>query len=131
MINSKKLLVVAGVTPKLKLGTKTNKGVVSTGPHKVKLLEDKIIKGLDPRTNKEIEFVEYVLEENGEKKVYKTKMRGADNMPSYLVQEMANYEEGDEVYMEMKKSGAKNYVSVSPVKDMVEVDDEDETINIE
>jgi len=110
----------------LKLGQKTSKGVISTGEHTVTLLEDKIVKGLDIK-GKEIEYVEYIVEENGEKKSYRTKLRGSDNLPSYLVQEMASYPEGSKIVMKLDRSGAKNYVSVRAVGDekTVEVDEEE------
>ena len=129
---SKQLMDVAGVVPKLRLGTKTGKGVTSTGKHKVKILEDKIVKGLDSQTGKEIEYVEYTLEENGEKKVYRTKVKNKEGKLNYLVQHLAEIKEGDEVYLEMKKQGIKNYIQVTPVVGAVsvEVDDEDNTIDI-
>lgn len=111
---SKQLLSVAGLTPKLRLGNKTSKGVVSSGPHRVRVLEDKIIKGLDV-SGKEIEYVEYILEENGEKKNYKTKLKDRNGKLSYLVQRLAEINEGEEVILEMKKSGMKNFIEVTPV----------------
>ena len=134
---SKQLLAVAGITPKLRLGNKTEKGVKPTGAHKVRILEDKIIKGMDGKTGKEIEYVEYILEENGEKKNYKTKLKDSNGKLSYLVQRLAEINEGDEVILEMKKQGIKNYIEVTPVSGShtVEADEEEsedegyETIN--
>ena len=132
MLNSKKLVALAGLIPKLRLGTKTDKGVKSNGSHIVKILEDKIVKGLDIK-GKEIEFVEYVVEENGEKKMYKTKLRGSDGKPSYLVQRLAEIEEGTEVRMEMKKKGIKNYISVDSIHNGhdVEVEEDEQTIDLD
>lgn len=113
---SKEILTIAKIIPRLRLGDKLEKGGIKpTGPHKVKMLSDRIIKGKDPRTNKEIELVEYTMEENGEKKIYKTKLRGDDGLPSYLVQRLAEVKEGEEIILEMKKQGMKNYVSVTPI----------------
>ena len=128
MINSKKLITVAGIVPKLRLGNKTDKGVTSTGAHRVKLLEDKIIKGTDTQTGKEIDYVRYIVEENGEKKQYDTKLKDKDGNLSYLVQRLAEVEEGHEVLLEMKKRGIKNYISVTPVKENDDVEVEEETI---
>lgn len=122
---SKELMTVAGVVPKLQLGIKTPKGVVSTGKHKVKILSDRIVKGADINTGKDIEFVEYTLEENGEKKIYKTRVKNKNGELSYLVQHMAMIKEGDEIFIEMKKQGMKNYVSVTPVMGSVEQEVED------
>lgn len=121
-------MTVAGIVPKLRLGQKTEKGVISTGPHKVKIIEDKIVKGTDPQNGKEIEYVRYFVEENGEKKQYDTKLKDKNGQLSYLVQRLSEIEEGAEVILEMKKRGIKNYVSVNAVTEHgeVEVDDDSE-----
>ena len=130
MKNSIALMKSAGILPKLRLGNKTAKGVVRTGSHKVKMLEDKIIKGSDPQTGKEIELVRYILEENGEKKYYDTKLRDKGGGLSYLVQRLSEVAEGEEVMLEMKKRGVKNYVEVTKLNDReaVEVEDHDEEV---
>lgn len=126
MKTSKELVIKSGVIPKLSLGRKTPKGTESTGPHRVKMLEDRILKGIDKRTGKEMEYVEYIIEENGTKKFYKTKLRGEDGKPSYLVQRLSEVNEGDEVILEMQKSGMKNFIDVSNVKDSQSIEVEDE-----
>ena len=128
MKTSKALLKEAGLKPKLRLGTKTKHGVVSNGPHKVKMKADKIIKGPHPKTGKEIEFVRYLLEENGEEKTYQTKKLDDKGELSYLVQRLAEIDEGQEVILEMKKQGIKNYIEVSPVSgsERIEIDEENE-----
>lgn len=129
---SKELLAKAGILPKLRLGLKLPKGGVKpTGAHKVKILEDKIIKKPD-QTGKEIEYVRYIVEENGEQKVYDTKLRDKNGGLSYLVQRFAEIAEGGEVVLEMKKQGAKNYIEVTPAEHSasVEVEEEEETDDI-
>lgn len=123
---SAELRVQAKIVPKLKLGSKTPKGVVGNGVHKVKLLSDKIVKGKDFKTGKEIDKVEYTLEENGEKKIYTTKLKNDKGELSYLVQNLADFQEGEEVFMEMKKAGMKNFVNVWSVNEpkTAEVDEE-------
>ncbi len=124
---SKQLLTVAKIVPKLRLGLKkSGGGVTPTGPHKVRMVEDRIIKGIDSQTNQEIEYVEYTFEENGEKKVYKTKVKDKNGKLSYLVQRLAEVNEGDEVILEMKKQGIKNYIEVLPVGNASSVEVEDE-----
>jgi hypothetical protein len=125
---SRELMQQAGILPKLRLGLKLPKGGVKpTGPHKVKILEDKILKKPD-QTGKEIEYVRYVVEENGEKKIYDTKLRDKNNGLSYLVQRFAEISEGEEVVLEMKKQGVKNYIEVTPAGQSasVEVEEEDD-----
>ena len=67
MKNSKILLDKAGIIPRLNLGTKTDKGVIPTGPHRVKILEDRVQKGKDKQSGEIIDIVRYTFEENGEK----------------------------------------------------------------
>lgn len=128
---SKELLTAAGIIPKLRLGIKTDKGVTSNGAHRVKLLADKLVSEKDQRTGQDIEYVRYLVEENGEKKRYQTKKLNQNGELSYLVQRLAEINEGDEVILQMKKRGIKNYIEVIPVKgDEIEVEDEDEQIDL-
>ena len=130
MQTSKKLMSRAGIIPRLRLGNKLPRGgVKSTGPHRVRALEDKIIKKLDQSQGKEIEWVRYVVEEGGEKKIYDTKLKNKQGELSYLVQRFAEIKEGEEVILEMKKQGIKNYIEVTPANtsSRVEIDEEDET----
>jgi len=123
---SKELVLAAGIIPKLKLGIKTKKGVVSTGVHRVTMVADKIVTDKDPRTGKDVEYVRYLFEENGEKKRYQTKKLNENGELSYLVQHLAEIEEGKEVYLEMQKRGIKNFISVIPVEQGTEIEVEDE-----
>lgn len=127
---SRELLRVAGITPKLRLGTKkAGGGVTPNGAHRVKILEDKIVKGMDPTSGKEIEYVEYIVEENGEKKNYRTKLKDKNGKLSYLVQRLAEVNEGDEVILEMKKQGIKNYIEVTPVSQSHQVEADEEEVD--
>lgn len=126
---SKQLLKEAGIQPKLRLGNKkAGGGTVSTGAHRVKLVADKMVKGNDPKTGKEIDYVRYLLEEDGETKTYQTKKLNDKGELSYLVQRLAEINEGQEVILEMKKQGIKNYIEVSPVVggESVEIEDDEE-----
>lgn len=133
MKTSLELLKKAGIIPKLRLGIKQTKGGVQlTGPHKVKILEDKIIRKPHPQTGKETEYVRYIVEENGEKKMYDTKLKDDAGQLSYLVQRLAEIKEGSEIIMEMEKQGIKNYVKITPVGFSASVeDDEDLPISLD
>lgn len=126
MENSKKLMVAAKLIPKLRLGVKTEKGVIPTGPHRVKMIEDKITMGKDV-SGKQIEIVQYIVEENGETKLYSVPVKNKEGQLHYLVQHLSEVSPNQEVILEMKKAGIKNYVSVIPVDNSksVEVDDQD------
>jgi len=116
--------------PKLRLGIKLPKGgVKSTGPHRVKILEDKIIRDLDIESGKEVEFVRYILEEQGERKIYQTKIKNKQGELSYLIQRLAELSEGSEVILEMQRQGIKNYVSVTPLDNSQPIEVEDEMLN--
>lgn len=120
----------AGIQPKLRLGIKkVGGGTVSTGSHKVKMIADKLVKGIDPKTGKEIDYIRYLLEENGEIKTYQTKKLNDKGELSYLVQRFSEVSEGQEVILEMKKQGIKNYIEVSPIggSEKVEIDEDEES----
>src|SRR3981081_4133636 len=113
MTISRDIVRKAGILPKLQLGIKTGAGVKSTGKHTVKFISDKIIQKPPREEGDDGYCVRYVFEENGEKKQDDTRMKqkgGGD--PSYFVQAMAEVEPGEELVLEMKKAGIKNYVEI-------------------
>lgn len=113
MKTSKEILLKAGLLPRLQLGIKTPKGVQSTGKHTVKVIEDKIVKKPVREEGDDGFYVRYIFEENGEKKQYDTRMKQKGSTdPSYFVQAMANIEVGEEITLEMKKAGLKNYIEI-------------------
>jgi hypothetical protein len=124
MNTSKELLKEANITPKLRLGEKTDKGVKSTGPHRVKIMKDKLDKGTD-HEGKEIDVVKYLVEENGQHKFYEVEKLGKNGELHYLVQRLAEVPEGSEVILEMKKRGVKNYIEVTTLNTPAEVEMDD------
>ncbi|OJY74670.1 MAG: hypothetical protein BGP12_06870 [Rhodospirillales bacterium 70-18] len=118
----------AGLLPKLRLGIKNGGRVTPTGPHKVKIVEDKLVKKLNTEGVEEF-FVRYVFEENGQRMQYDCHMKAkVGNDPHYLVQALAEVEPGEELILEMKKAGVKSYIEVTRValgqKETVEADDD-------
>ncbi len=130
---SRKMMSEAGIIARLRLGKKLPKGgTQSTGPHKVIFKADKEVTGkeykLDDGTMKK-DYVRYLFEENGEKRVYNTKKFSKDGTLSYFIQHFADINVGDELILEMKKSGVVNYIDISSVGTSKEVsveDDEDD-----
>lgn len=113
MKTSKDIVLKSGLLPRLQLGIKTGKGVKSTGMHTVKVIEDKIVRKPGREEGDDGYYVRYILEENGERKQYDTRMKEkGGNDPSYFVQAMANVEVGEIITLEMKKAGLKNYVEI-------------------
>lgn len=128
---SKQLLKDANITPKLRLGQKTEKGVVSTGEHRVRVIKDKLDKGTDIN-GKEREVIKYLVEENGEHKFYEVPKLGKDGQLHYLVQRLAGIKEGAEIILKMEKRGIKNVITVTEIgnTDTVEYDDEEAGVPI-
>ena len=136
MKTSKEIIKKANIYPRLRLFTKTPKGLVSTGIHRVKLILDKELKGTEFKTGKEIEKVRYLVEENGEKKIFERAKYNKTGDVDYLVIRLAEFEENTEVFLEGSRAGIKNIVKISPVVggESVEIEDEDdhyEDINID
>lgn len=125
---SKDILKKANIIPKLRLGVKTDKGVQSNGPHRVKFVVDKEAKGTDPLTGKKRAEIAYLVEENGERKSYRVPKFDKSGQIHYLVIRLADIKEGEEVMLEMKRKGIKNYVEVTPLRDThaAEVEEEDD-----
>jgi len=129
MDNSKKLLDNAGIVPKLRLGVqKPGGGVVPTGPHRVKLISDRIINELNVETNKEEPTMVYTVEENGVTKEYHRKVKNKKGELDYLIQRLAELPPGSEVILEMARRGARNHIVVTPVKPTDEAEEDDEDI---
>jgi hypothetical protein len=129
---SKQLMDKAGIFPKLRLGVKKDGGgVVSTGPHTVTMVSDKIVNGLDRETGKMIEYVKYIVEEDGVQKEYRTRLKHKETGElQYLVQNLSQVEEGETVVLEMKKMGVKNYVEVRhPDGSKLTDEDQDDVID--
>jgi len=116
---AKQLMQSAEIYPKLKLGVRTIKAdgsygaVVSTGPQKVKLIKEFIRKGVDRETGKVIEVYKIVVEHEGVVKEYRMPIKARETGElHYLVQRLSKVDEGEEIIMEMKKQGPKNYIEV-------------------
>lgn len=116
MENSKEICQKANIVPKLQLAVQLEGGGVrGTGPHKVKLISDKIVKGTEYQTGKERYEVKYLVEEDGEKKSYSVAMKDQNDEVHYLVQRLAEVPEGTEVILEYKRRGLKGYIDVQVV----------------
>jgi hypothetical protein len=125
---SQDLMRKAGILPKLRLAIKEEgKAPVLTGPHTVKFIKDELKNGKDQETGKIVPIVRYIFEENGEKKRYEVPVKDKSGELHYLVQRLAEIKEGEELVIEMKKRGIKNYVSISQITHSGDVEvDEDE-----
>ena len=129
MINSNEVIKKAGIIPKLQLAVGTPP--VSTGPHTVKLISDKLTRRRDFKSGEEKLAMKYIVEEDGQTKSYTTDLKDGNGDPTYLIQRLAAFAEGTEVIMEYVRKGAKGYISVIPVNPADEPSDgEDDGIDI-
>ena len=97
----------------LKLGIKKKEGgIESTGPHKVRFISDKVVKGRDYHTKKERQEVEWEFKENGDKVYYRQPIFNKDNNLHYFVEKMKDFNYGDDLTIELKWVGDKNVIDV-------------------
>ncbi len=99
--------------PELKLGL--GSPPKSTGPHTVKLLTGKEVVGRDYKTRQERRDFRILVEEAGVKKTYQFPILGEDGKPHYLLIQLANIPDETEVVLEMKREGARTFISMSVV----------------
>ena len=116
---AQRLMKSAEIYPKLKLGERIIKpdgsfgAVKSNGPHKVKLVKEFMRKGIDRESGAVIDTYKIVVEHDGTLKEYRMPIKAKETGElHYLVQRLAKVEAGEEIIMEMKKQGPKNYIEV-------------------
>jgi len=93
------------------------KGVKGTGPHKVELVLDKIVKGQDYQTKEERDEVEFTFIEDDQKKRYSVPVHNKKGGLHYFVQRMSEIEVGEEIILEyQKKEGSfEGYIDIKKV----------------
>jgi hypothetical protein len=134
---AKQVLDKMGVTPRLRLAEQITdengkrKGVKSTGPHRVILGPSSLAKDLDPETGHERQIIQYEVREAGLKKIWNVPIRNKKGEPNYLVERMADIQEGEEIILESKRAGARNYTSITRVNGSTDIEDDDEHITQE
>jgi hypothetical protein len=111
--------------PYLRLGEQLEGGgVKSTGAHTISIKNEKLGMGNNPRTNKEREELQMIVVENGIEKLWNVPVKDEDGGLHYLVQRLAEIEPDEEITVEMKHKGVKNYIDLRKVG---EATDKDET----
>lgn len=127
---TKQLMEKANILPDLKLGIKKEGGgTESTGPHKVKIIGDKLCNTKDFKTQEVVPAVKYILEEEGTEKQYIVKVKSDTGELNYFIQRMAQFKVGDIITLEMKKKGIKNYIEIT--KDGETSEEELQTIDLD
>lgn len=104
-----------GALPKLRLGEKTAKGVVSFGPKHVKFLAEPTGVTKKDYQGKEQKMLRFEVEHNGNKYHWFVRVLNREGEPNYLLEKLADVQVGDERVLEMLKQGARNYIDVRNV----------------
>lgn len=133
MQKSLEILKRLKVIPLLRLAYKDGNRVIGTGPHKVKLVSDKLVKRINPRTAKEEYAIEYIVEENGQQFKYLVPIYNKQGEVHYLLQRLGSLPEGTEVILEYKKKEGsyQGYIDVQVVSAQKEIEDTLPTISYE
>lgn len=101
------------ILPRLQLGIKLDKGgIKTTGPHKVKFLQEPTIvmgKDFEGKPRKEMKFI---VESEGVKYTWNVPILNKEGQPNYLIERLMNIEVNDERTLEMKKKGIRNYIDI-------------------
>ena len=119
MEKSKELVKKAGIIPRLELARQLEGGGTrSTGPHIVRVLDEKLVIGKDYQTGAEREEMRYLLEEAGEKKSYSVPVKDKNGELHYLIQRFAEIEPGEEIILEAKKKGIRTYIDLQRVNNI-------------
>jgi len=127
MKTSEEVLKKAKIVPFLQLAIKSKGGgPKGTGPHKVKLISDRFVKGTDYKTGKERYEVQYLVEEDGQKKKYNVPLKNENGEIHYLIQRLGPIKEGTEIVLEYirKEGSVRGFIDVQPAGEE-EVSDED------
>jgi hypothetical protein len=116
--HSLEILDKAGIRQRLQLAAKDERGVPrSTGPQKVKFLEDKLIQVVDRDSGEKIPAVRYIFEQNGKEVEYDVPVKNKQGEVHYLVKAMAPVKEGETITLECQKSGQKSFINVTRGQD--------------
>lgn len=116
--------------PKLRLGEKLpGSGVKPTGPHKVTITAEPtttvIMKGGKPE-----KVFKFIVDENGQLYKWFVPVMNKDGTEGhYLIERLMLVEVGEEITLEMKKQGARNFIEVrragEPEKPHTEEDEQE------
>jgi len=110
------------IVPRLRFGNKRAKGGVdSTGPHRVKFLEEPTIVMRANDKGKQVQNLRFILEEKGTRYCWFVPLLNKENQPSYLIERLIDINVGSERIIELMSFGGKNYYDVIVVDDTTEV----------
>lgn len=102
---------------KLQLGEKRagengKESVHSTGPHTVKITAEPTTTIIN-KNGKSVNGFKFIVEENGQLYKWLVPLTNEQGEGHYLIERLQNIEVGQEIVLEMKKRGPKNYIDIS------------------
>lgn len=99
--------------PKLRLGEKIpGGGVKTTGPHKVKITAEPTTAMVNKGGVVSKHF-KFIVEENGQQYKWFVPLMNKDASEGhYLIERLMNVEVGEEITLEMKRQGGRNFIEV-------------------
>jgi len=110
--------------PFLKLATQikdaagNKKGVEGTGKHTVRFISDKAIEGENFITKEKRPEVQYIFEEDGQKKKHSVPVHNKNGELHYFVQRMADIQRGETITLEYQKipNSFKGYIEIKRIE---------------
>lgn len=128
--------------PKLQLGIRKvgengKESVHTTGPHTVKLISEPTTVMIN-KAGKSVKAFKFLVEEKGNTYKWLVPLMNDQNEGHYLIDRLntMGVEVGEEITLEMKKRGPKNYIEVtrpgeSPIEEDIEEEIDPETITFD
>lgn len=118
--------------PKLKLGEKLpGSGVKSTGPHTIKITAEPTTTTI-MKMGKPTKVFKFLVEEKGQLYKWFVPIYNKEGEGHYLIERLQFVAVGEEIVVEMKKAGARNFIEVRPVGDPGQSDhDSEDEVEVE
>src|SRR3990172_8224726 len=131
MKNVKEAAKTLKLYPKLRLGEKLpGGGVKANGPHTVKITAEPTTTMIN-KNGKMVKAFKFTVEENGQLYKWLVPLLNEEGEGHYLIERLQDIEVGEEIVLEMKKRGARNYIDITKpgeedTEDEIPVEEEDE-----
>ena len=131
MKNVKEAAKTLKLYPKLRLGEKLpGGGVKANGPHTVKITAEPTTTMIN-KNGKMVKAFKFTVEENGQLYKWLVPLLNEEGEGHYLIERLQDIEVGEEIVLEMKKRGARNYIDITKpgeedAEDEIPVEEEEE-----
>lgn len=109
----KEAAIALKLYPKLQLGEKIEgSGVKPTGPHTVKITAEPTTTMIN-KGGKPVKGFKFIVEEAGQLYKWLVPLVNEQGEGHYLIERLQDVRIGEEIILEMKKRGAKNYIDIT------------------